>query len=73
MRIKDWAIGREFEVEIKINPLPPNCMECPFYQHYGEGEYGEDIFDCILCPIEDNFGIAVHRYKDCPFNKGKEN
>lgn len=54
----------DFWVEVKISPLPRNCMECPFYQVMYDLE-DEDRFDCILRPIENNFGIAVCRYKNC--------
>lgn len=69
MIVEEWGHNKKYQVEIKINPLPSSCMDCPFYQHWGTGDYGEDIFDCILHPIEDNFGIAIHRYKDCPLEK----
>ena len=58
----------DFWIEVKISPLPKSCMDCPFYQAVYDWE-DEDRFDCILHPIENSFGIAVHRYEGCPFNK----
>lgn len=64
-----------FQVEVKMSPLPSNCLECPFYQvMYDNWSGEEDPFDCVLHPIEDNFGIGVHRYAGCPLKEtGKEN
>lgn len=72
VRIKDDFSGQTYTVKVQISPLPGNCMDCPFYQYVGEGEYGEGMFNCILTNIEDYFGIAVHRYAGCPFDTQEE-
>ena len=56
------------KVEIKIDPMPKNCHECPMYHMpnpENEGTWYEH-WDCYLKPIENDYGIAVDRYKDCP-------
>lgn len=72
VRIKEECSRQEFTVKVQISPLPRNCLDCPFYQYQGEGEYGEGIFNCLLTDMKDKFGIAVRRYAGCPFNKKEE-
>ena len=69
--IKD---GYEYKVQynIKIEPLPRNCYECPFYQCTGYDEdYGNE-YDCVLDRGESIRGIAVERPSHCPLIASSE-
>lgn len=53
---------------IKIDPLPKNCKECPFYLHYNDDEYGGYDYDYCQFGAKDNWGAALKRVSDCPLN-----
>lgn len=59
-----------YKASIKLEPMPKNCYECPFF-YMPEPEYKDtwyERWDCYLVNIKDNYGIAVNRYKDCPLD-----
>ena len=68
--------GYNYMANISLNPKPNNCFECPFFflGHPELKNTRDEDYKCFLTPINDWTGIAVKRYKDCPFDKeGKIN
>lgn len=55
-------------IEIKVDPKPNNCRECPFLRYHADEEYGG--FDTEYCMFGNNeiFGRYVDRPTDCPLD-----
>lgn len=68
MKLTSIKINKSYNADIKLNPMPKNCYECPFFHQPNPDD--EDTWyehwDCYLCTINDCTGIALERYKDCP-------
>lgn len=63
---------KSYKATVKLDPLPENCYECPFYYAPNPDDAGWAglVFKtCFLVNIEDSKGIALERYKDCPLRR----
>lgn len=54
--------------EIKIEPKPNNCKECPFLRHYMDDEYSGFDIDYCMFDHKETFGSYVNRPSDCPLD-----
>lgn len=57
-----------YKANVKLDPIPNNCKECPFFfmpDPNDEGTYFEH-WDCLLNGIDDYKGIYLQRPNNCP-------
>ena len=67
--VKAKRAGKVFTVSVKVDPMPQNCYECPFFYNI-DGEMGwEEHWNCFLGFNEDCWGIALNRHVNCPLEE----
>ena len=55
---------------ITLTPIPKSCYDCPFYYMPNPDEENTwyEYWDCFLKPLDNQYGVALERHKNCPLN-----
>lgn len=60
---------KEYKATVKLDPMPGNCYDCPFFYRVDDEEGYYEHWNCFLEWHYDSFGVALGRHRNCPLEK----